>query len=314
MGVGKTSVCQALKMQLDKSAFLDGDWCWDMHPFVVTEETKAMVTDNIVHLLSGFLRCSEIEHVIFGWVMHEQAIIDDILARLPLEGCTVHAVSLVCSEDALKARLQKDIDAGLRTEDVIARSLARLPMYELLNTQRIDTTSMTVGETAKAIGDMAANAGNTVNLIRVGCEKAELIRKMQVEAFAESYEKYQDTDTNPAAEPIEKVSARLNQPFTYYYLIQYGDEIAGAIRVVDKKVPEERKRISPIFVLKPYRNLGIAKKAIAEAERLHGSENWALETILEEPGLCHLYEKLGYRKTGKTEAISDRLTLVYYQK
>lgn len=151
MGVGKTAVCQALKVQLNKSVFLDGDWCWDMHPFIVTEEMKTMVTGNIVHMLSAFLRCSELDHVIFGWVMHEQAIIDGILAQLPLEGCQVHAVSLVCSEDALKARLRKDIDAGLRTPDVIVRSLARLPMYDVLDTQKIDTTHMTIEEAAKAI-------------------------------------------------------------------------------------------------------------------------------------------------------------------
>ena len=41
MGVGKTSVCQILKRKLDKSVFLDGDWCWDAHPFVVNPETAA---------------------------------------------------------------------------------------------------------------------------------------------------------------------------------------------------------------------------------------------------------------------------------
>jgi len=106
----------------------------------------------------------------------------------------------------------------------------------------------------------------------------------------------------------------LQQPHTYYYLIEYGAEIVGAIRIVDKKDPEECKRISPIFILEPYRNRGIAQKAILEAERIHGGENWALETILEEAGLCRLYERLGYRQTGKTQKINDRLTLVFYEK
>ena len=43
MGAGKTTVCQELKKLLPPCAFLDGDWCWDMEPFLVTEETKAMV-------------------------------------------------------------------------------------------------------------------------------------------------------------------------------------------------------------------------------------------------------------------------------
>ena len=33
MGVGKTAACKILKTMLDKCVFLDGDWCWDMHPF-----------------------------------------------------------------------------------------------------------------------------------------------------------------------------------------------------------------------------------------------------------------------------------------
>ena len=55
MGVGKTAVSQQLKIDLPNSVFLDGDWCWDANPFQVTEETKAMVTDNICFLLNNFL-------------------------------------------------------------------------------------------------------------------------------------------------------------------------------------------------------------------------------------------------------------------
>lgn len=154
MGVGKTAACQHLKNTLDRSVFLDGDWCWDMHPFTVTDETRAMVMDNIAHLLTGFLKCSEFNHVIFCWVMHKQTIIDDLLARLPIDDCEVIAVSLVCSEEALTARLQKDVDAGTRTADVIERSLARLPLYDTLATHRIDTSSMTIHETAQAIANL----------------------------------------------------------------------------------------------------------------------------------------------------------------
>ncbi|MBR5560372.1 MAG: AAA family ATPase [Clostridia bacterium] len=154
MGVGKTAVCQALRAQLDRSVFLDGDWCWAMHPFIVTEETKAMVTGNIVHLLSSFLRCSEFEHVVFCWVMHEQSIIDRILEKLPLDDCQVHSISLVCSEAVLKERLQKDINAGLRTDDVVARSLARLPLYDALHTMKIDTSTLTIQQTAQKIAAM----------------------------------------------------------------------------------------------------------------------------------------------------------------
>ena len=62
MGIGKTTVCQQLKQDLPNSVFLDGDWCWDASPFQVTDETKAMVTNNICYLLNNFLKCSAYEN------------------------------------------------------------------------------------------------------------------------------------------------------------------------------------------------------------------------------------------------------------
>lgn len=74
------------------------------------------------------------------------------------------------------------------------------------------------------------------------------------------------------------------------------------------------KRISPVFIMKEYRNRGYAQKAIAEAENIHGHSLWELETILQEKGNCHLYEKMGYRQTGQTRVINERMTLVSYEK
>ncbi len=155
MGVGKTAACQQLKRLLPESAYLDGDWCWDMHPFRVTEETRAMVMDNIAHTLSNFLRCSTIQNVILSWVMHEQAILDDLLARLPLDDCEVLSVSLLASPDVLRARLLADIGAGLRSEDVSPRSLARLPMYAQVKSVKLDTSALTARQVAEAIAGIS---------------------------------------------------------------------------------------------------------------------------------------------------------------
>lgn len=151
MGVGKTATCQILKQKLYNSVFLDGDWCWDMHPFQVTQETKKMVLENIAFLLNNFIQCHAYENIIFCWVMHEQGIIDDILSRLDTSGYQVHAISLVCSEEALRERLQKDVDMGMRTADVIPRSLARLPMYEKLDTVKINVSSLSPEQAAVTV-------------------------------------------------------------------------------------------------------------------------------------------------------------------
>ena len=151
MGVGKTTTCQIIKNKLNNSVFLEGDWCWDMHPFQVTEETKQMVLENICFLLNNFIKCSAYENIVFCWVMHEQTVIDHIVSRLNTENCKVHSISLVCSEQTLKARLRKDVDAGIRTEDVIGRSIERIHLYEKLNTYKVDVSRISPEQVADFI-------------------------------------------------------------------------------------------------------------------------------------------------------------------
>ena len=155
MGVGKTTTCTLLRDNLDRCAFLDGDWCWSMHPFVVNEETKALVEDNICHILNGFLRCTAFDSVVFCWVMHDQSILDGLLSRLELRDVRVVSVSLVCSEDALRQRLIRDVEAGRRTPDVIARSVQRLKLYDLLDTVKLDVSAMPPEEAAQRIRALA---------------------------------------------------------------------------------------------------------------------------------------------------------------
>ena len=153
-----------------------------------------------------------------------------------------------------------------------------------------------------------------MKLIKIGIDDAEKLWKMQVKAFQDLYEKYQDAETSPSTEKIDKIIMRLNQSFTYYYFIEANGRIVGAVRVVDQQEEGKEKRISPIFIMKEYRNKGYAQKAIQLVEEIHGSSNWELDTILQEKGNCYLYEKMGYHQTGKTETINNKLTLVFYRK
>ena len=139
MGVGKTAVCKELIERLQPGVYLDGDWCWNMHPFSVTEETRAMVLDNICALLGRFLACPELDNVVLGWVLHRQETIDTICARLPLEGVEVYKISLLASPQVLRSRLVRDIARGKRGGEAISRSLAYLPLYDELDTLKIST-------------------------------------------------------------------------------------------------------------------------------------------------------------------------------
>lgn len=153
-----------------------------------------------------------------------------------------------------------------------------------------------------------------IELMQATESDAVEIWTMQKTAFAELLTKYQDFDTNPANEPLEKVIMRLNQPFTYFYFIVLNGKKVGAIRVVDKKSNNEFKHISPLFIMPEYRNCGYAKEAILHVEDIHGSCGWEIDTILQEEANCHLYEKMGYHKTNKIKEVNSKLTLVFYRK
>ena len=151
MGVGKTATSLSLQQRLPKSVFLDGDWCWYMRPFQLTEETKRLAMDNICHLLNSFLHCSAFENIVFCWVLHEQSILDELLARLDTARCDVYAVSLVCERQALIDRIQRDVDADIRSADVLERSVARLPLYAALQTDHLDVSAISPEQAAKEI-------------------------------------------------------------------------------------------------------------------------------------------------------------------
>ena len=61
-----------------------------------------------------------------------------------------------------------------------------------------------------------------VTLLRANINDAKELHSMQVEAFQELLEKYQDFDTNPGNESVEKVEMRLKSDFTYFYFICIG--------------------------------------------------------------------------------------------
>lgn len=152
MGVGKSAVSRHVQQLLPACALLDGDWCWNVHPFFVTEESKRRVIDHIVTILRGYLDCSDVENIVFCWVMQRREIAESILARLPLDGAMVARFTLTASPEAIAARLRGDVAAGLRDEDVIARSIAYLPFYaQDMGSIKLATDGMSAEETARKI-------------------------------------------------------------------------------------------------------------------------------------------------------------------
>ncbi|WP_407312490.1 GNAT family N-acetyltransferase [Desulfosporosinus sp. SB140] len=152
-----------------------------------------------------------------------------------------------------------------------------------------------------------------ISLTIAELKDAEAIHEMQIKSFVPLLVKYQDFETSPANELIEKIITRINQPFTDYYVIENDGVTVGGIRIV--KMGNQRYRVSPIFILPEYQGKGIAQKVFELIEKVYcDARVWELETLLQEAGNRHLYEKLGYKQTGKMEPVNSKVTLVFYEK
>ena len=153
-----------------------------------------------------------------------------------------------------------------------------------------------------------------VELILATVDDAELIHRMKREAFLPLYEKYHDDETTPVNETIESIIGKLNNPDSQYYLIRWRGENAGAVRIA-RRLKKDVLFISPLFILPEYQNRGIGQAVIRRVIDLYPDVvTWRLDTIKQEEGNCHLYEKCGFVRVGDEHIINESMTLVDYEK
>ena len=151
-----------------------------------------------------------------------------------------------------------------------------------------------------------------ISLRKATYEECPLLHSIQVKSFIGLLQKYQDFESSPAAESLDKIQQRFRQPYTDYYLIRSGDQVVGMLRVCNFGL---NCRLSPICILPEFQGRGLAQESVHVMEKLYPEAiTWQLDTIAQEEKLCYLYEKLGYRKTGKIEHVKEGMDLVFYEK
>ena len=150
MGVGKSTVGKYIADSNAGTAFIDGDWCLDLHPFVGNRETKAMAIDNILHMIDNYRKCSVCQMIVLVWLMDDawvrQRIMDGI-ASMELEG---KYVTLICDKNELIRRWNNDDKCEWRTGEWLAVSLNSLPQFSNMENV-IDTTGLSVPQIAERI-------------------------------------------------------------------------------------------------------------------------------------------------------------------
>lgn len=144
MGVGKTTVGKRLCDKLGRTAFIDGDWCLDIHPFIGNKETKNMAINNILYLVRNYYLCSECDNIVLSWVMSENTV-NKIVSELENVDLGIYSVTLICNEKALTDRWKKDIITEWRNDNELKSSLQSLENYgSRTESILIDTSSVSI--------------------------------------------------------------------------------------------------------------------------------------------------------------------------
>ncbi len=151
-----------------------------------------------------------------------------------------------------------------------------------------------------------------ISLIKASLSDCQELYDLQIESFKAILDKYQDHEISPATETIERTISRLNIPNFDYYFICLDDAKIGAARVLHSDSLCELKQIC---ILPEYQGSGYGQQAISLIEGLYPNAlRWELATIKQEDKLCHLYEKMGYTKTGKEQNVKDGMDIIFYSK
>ncbi len=150
MGVGKTVTGKLIAEKNPGTAFIDGDWCMDLHPFVGNPETKAMAVDNILHMIANYQKCSVCRMVVLAWLMDDPWVLRRIRDGLSGLRAEVKSVTLVCDRETLVRRWKEDSRCEWRTDQWLEASLASLPYFFSMQ-DAFDTGGLSAGQAADRI-------------------------------------------------------------------------------------------------------------------------------------------------------------------
>lgn len=151
-----------------------------------------------------------------------------------------------------------------------------------------------------------------IELRRINENELKKAFKMHRKGFLPTFIKYKDWGFNPIFQGYSKIKNYYNHENMFMYFIICDSIAVGQIWIYIK---DDSVKLARLFVLKEYQNQGIATEAIRLAEQIFSDrQRWWLDTIKQEKNNCHLYEKMGYRQTGKEKRINRRMTIVDYEK
>ena len=135
------------------TAFIDGDWCLDIHPFIGNRETKAMAVDNILHMIGNYKKCSECKMIVLVWLMDNAWVYDAIVEGIKKLELEIQSVTLTCNDASLTDRWKNDKECPWRTDKWLTDSRDSLAYFSGQD-NALDTTDLTIEAVAERIIDL----------------------------------------------------------------------------------------------------------------------------------------------------------------
>lgn len=150
MGVGKTTVGKYIADKNEGTAFIDGDWCLDLHPFIGNDETKAMAINNILYLIQNYSKCSVCKMIVLVWLMDDEWVYKRIIRGISELKIEIRSVTLICSKEQLIERWKNDKQCEWRTDDWLNSSIESLSHFHKFDFC-IDTSNLCPDQVADLI-------------------------------------------------------------------------------------------------------------------------------------------------------------------
>ena len=151
MGMGKSTVGKRVCEKLGRAAFIDGDFCLDIHPFVGNTETITMARDNILHMSKNYFNCSECDTVVLSWIMGE-GMVNKIISRLSDVGFKIYSFVLTCSGETLAERWKQDTINNWRNDENLSIAINSISDFEnRAGCVVVNTDGLSVDEVAEEV-------------------------------------------------------------------------------------------------------------------------------------------------------------------
>ena len=154
LGVGKSSVAEAIHYKFDKSVNLDGDYIGDVNPFEIYDDARINHLYRTLAHLIAFHQENGYFNFVINYVFEAAESLQDLLDLLKPLDEEIHVFWLTCDREVQRERIQfrggNEIEWELERLIELQQIQARAAEQGFIG-KRVDTTGLSVEQVAEKI-------------------------------------------------------------------------------------------------------------------------------------------------------------------